>query len=444
MSGPDDTQRSLATGIVAELESEGYHDAEPVGRGGFGVVYRCRQPSLDRVVAIKVLSSDQEDLDLEHFDREQRAMGRVSGHPNIVPVLHSGLTFTGRPYIVMPYHSRDTVGSWIKGHGPLPVNEALTIGVRVAGALETAHRAGVLHRDVKPPNVLLTNYGEPQLSDFGIARIAGGRETAPNILVGSPSYTAPELFEGRVASVAADVYGLAATIFTLLNGEPPFAFRSGENPVVFVRRVLAGPIPDLRKKDVPDPVCVALELGLSTDPARRPSSAAAFGEILRAAAAQIGLTIADVPLEMPAPPTDADGSSAGTSAAIVQSGPLGLRSDGSRAIRRAHYPPCAPTRFRPPTFNRPTVPRQRILDRLGSGRRPKLVLIHAPAGYGKSTLAAQWGEVLTRQGLKGAWLAIDSDDNNVVWFLSHLIDAIRRSMPDLADALQQELIRKWR
>ena len=441
VGSPDDTQRARAMGIVAELEAEGYHDAEPVGRGGFGVVYRCRQPSLDRVVAIKVLSSDQDDLDLEHFDREQRAMGRVSGHPNIVPVLHSGLTFTGRPYIVMPYHSRDTLGSWIKGHGPLPVNEALTIGVRLAGALETAHRAGVLHRDVKPPNVLLTNYGEPQLSDFGIARIAGSRETAANLLVGSPSYTAPELFEGRAASVAADVYGLAATVFTLLSGEPPFVFRSGENPIAFVRRVMAGPIPDLRAKAVPDQVASALEVGLNTDPARRPSSAAALGEILRAAGAQVGLTVADVPLELPAPPTDADGSSAdvGTSAAIGHSGPLGLRSDGSRAIRRAQYPPSAPTRFRPPTFNRPTVPRQRILDRLGSGRRPKLVLIHAPAGFGKSTLAAQWGEVLTRQGLKGAWLAIDSDDNNVVWFLSHLIEAIRRTAPDLADALQQEL-----
>ena len=250
MTNPDDTRGSLATGIVAELEAEGYHDAEPVGRGGFGVVYRCNEPSLDRVVAIKVLSSDQDDLDLEHFDREQRAMGRVSGHPNIVPVLHSGLTFTGRPYIVMPYHSRSTLDAWIKGHGPLAAREALTTGVRLAGALETAHRAGVLHRDVKPSNVLLTSYGEPQLSDFGIARIAGSRETAANIIVGSPPYVAPELFEGRVPSVAGDVYSLAATIFTLLNGDPPFPFRQGENPIAFVRRVLAGPIPDLRAKGI--------------------------------------------------------------------------------------------------------------------------------------------------------------------------------------------------
>jgi ATP/maltotriose-dependent transcriptional regulator MalT len=437
---PDDTRRGLATGIVAELEAEGYHDAEPVGRGGFGVVYRCRQPALDRVVAIKVLSSDPDDVDLEHFSREQRAMGRVSGHPNIVPVLHSGLTFTGRPYIVMPYHRRDTLSSWMKGHGLLAVREALTIGVRLAGALETAHRAGVLHRDIKPPNVLLTSYGEPQLSDFGIARIAGSRDTAANILVGSPSYTAPELFEGKAASVASDVYGLAATVFTLLRGQPPFPYRSGENPVAFVGRVIAGPIPDLRTKGVPDPVCSALELGLNIDPSRRSTSAAALGEALRAAGARIGLNIAEVPLELPAEPTDAAESSpdTGTPVSGEHSAALGSRSDTSSPLQRAQYPPSAPTRFRPPTFNRPTVPRQRILDRLGSRRRPKLVLIHAPAGYGKSTLAAQWGETLTRQGLKGAWLAIDSDDNNPVWFVAHLIEAIRRTMPDLADTLQQE------
>ncbi len=141
MSEPDETQRGVATGIVAELEAEGFYGAEPVGRGGFGVVYRCRRPSLDRVVAIKVLNTDSEDVDLESFEREQRAMGRVSGHPNIVPVLHSGLTFTGRPFIVMPYLGRNTLSAWIKQHGPLAVGEALTVGVRLAGALETAHRA---------------------------------------------------------------------------------------------------------------------------------------------------------------------------------------------------------------------------------------------------------------------------------------------------------------
>jgi serine/threonine protein kinase len=81
--------------------------------------------SLDRVVAVKVLNSDPDDADLVYFEREQRAMGRVSGHPNVVPVLHSGLTFAGRPYIVMQYHRRDTLGAWIRGHGPLGVRDAV-------------------------------------------------------------------------------------------------------------------------------------------------------------------------------------------------------------------------------------------------------------------------------------------------------------------------------
>jgi ATP/maltotriose-dependent transcriptional regulator MalT len=440
VDNPDATQASPASGIVAELEAEGYHDAEPVGRGGFGVVYRCNEPSLDRVVAVKVLSSDPDDADLEAFNREQRAMGRVSGHPNIVPVLHSGVTFAGRPYIVMQYHRRDTLGAWIRSHGPLGVREALDIGVRLAGALETAHRAGVLHRDVKPSNVLLTAYGEPQLGDFGIARMAGSRETSSQRVVGSLAYIAPELFEGAATSIAADVYGLAATVFTELSGNPPFAVRSGEHPIPFVRRVMAGPIPDLRAKGAPDPICSAIERGLNIDPERRPSSAAAFGEVLRAAAKHVGLAIAEVPLELPTPATDTDESASSTGIPVPagHSGAIGLRSDGSASIQRAQYPPSAPTRFRPPTFTRPTVPRQRILDRLGSGPRPKLVLMHAPAGYGKSTLAAQWVETLSRQGVKTAWLAIDSDDNNTVWFLAHLIEAVRRTMPELADALQQE------
>lgn len=433
VSEPDETQRGVATGIAAELEAEGFYGAEPVGRGGFGVVYRCRQPSLDRVVAIKVLNADSDDVDLENFEREQRAMGRVSGHPNIVPVLHSGLTFTGRPFIVMPYLGRNTLSAWIRQHGPLAVGEALTVGVRLAGALETAHRAGVLHRDVKPPNVLLSAYGEPQLCDFGIARIAGGREATMSVFVGSPSYTAPELFQGTTPTAAFDIYGLAATVFTLIKGEPPFPFQKGENPIAFAKRVLAGPVPDLRAMGIADPVCAALEQGLNVDPARRPGTAAEFGELLRTAGARIGLNIADVPLELPE--VEYEGMESSPDTGGRSTGGIGLRTDGSG---RSTYPPSSPARFRPPTFSRPPVPRQRILDRLGAGRRPKLVLIHGPAGYGKTVLATQWGETLVRDGLPAAWLTVDADDNNALWFVAHLIEAVRVALPELADLLQQE------
>jgi ATP/maltotriose-dependent transcriptional regulator MalT len=428
-----------AMGVVAELADEGLHEAKPVGRGAFGVVYSCWQTSLDRVVAVKILCSDPDDVDLERFDLEQRAMGRVSGHPNIVPVLQTGTTCTGRPYIVMPYYPRDTAGAWINRNGPIAVGEALTIGVRLAGALETAHRAGVLHGDVKPGNVLLTNYGEAQLGDFGIARLGGGSITAERGgWVGSVSYAAPELLRGDTPSVSSDIYGLAASIFTFLSGEPPYLPRCDESHAAFVERVLNDPIPNLQTQGVPGAVCVALEQGLNPDRTRRPNSALEYGTSLRAAAAEVGIAIADVPLESPATVVDVGMSSptVGTRMPAAGRSPVtGGWSPGSSGRRRISTPPSPPTRFRPPTSNRPTVRRRRILDHLYSLPRAKLVYIQAPAGYGKSVLAAQWAQALDQTS---AWLAVDSDDNNADWFIAHLLEAIRQAAPDLADMLQQE------
>ena len=134
---------------------------------------------------------------VERFLREQRAMGKLSGHPNIVNVFDVGATTSGRPYIVMQYHPRDSLRARIRAAGPLTWVESLHIGVKIAGALETAHRLGTLHRDIKPANILLTEYGEPQLADFGIARIAGGFETATGLITGSPAFTAPEVLLGH-------------------------------------------------------------------------------------------------------------------------------------------------------------------------------------------------------------------------------------------------------
>ena len=105
-------------------------------------------------------------------------MGRLTGHPNIVGVLQVGETEGGYPYLVMQYHRRGSLDARIRRVGPLRSAEVLRLGVKIAGALETAHRAGILHRDIKPANILLTDYGEPALSDFGIAHIAGGFKTA--------------------------------------------------------------------------------------------------------------------------------------------------------------------------------------------------------------------------------------------------------------------------
>ena len=128
-------------------------------------------------------------------------------------ILQIGATPSGRPFIVMQYHPHSSLDALIRKRGPLDWGGALRLGVKVAGALETAHRAGILHRDVKPANILLTEYGDPQLTDFGIARIAGGFETRAGFIAGTPAFTSPEVLSGAPATVASDLYGLGATLF---------------------------------------------------------------------------------------------------------------------------------------------------------------------------------------------------------------------------------------
>src|SRR3979409_1730133 len=217
-SDPLPTQGDVHAGIPAELVAAGFEHPEEIGRGGFGVVYRCTQRELDRTVAVKVLTADLEPDNLERFVREQVAMGKLSGHPHIVNIFQVGTTAAGRPYIVMQYHPHGSLEAKIHDDGPVGWADALHIGVKVAGALETAHRRGTLHRDVKPANILLTEYGEPQLTDFGIARITGGFETADGAIMGSPAYTAPEVLLGEPPDVTSDGYSLASTLFSAGTG----------------------------------------------------------------------------------------------------------------------------------------------------------------------------------------------------------------------------------
>src|ERR1700752_4000593 len=139
-------QRGAGDAVALQLGAAGLDDAEEVGRGGFGIVYRCNQVDLDRTVAVKVLTAEL-DENRERFLREQRAMGRLTGHPNIVGVLQVGETASGYPYLVMQYHRRGSLEQRIRRYGALPLEEALRVGVKVAGALESAHRVEILHRD---------------------------------------------------------------------------------------------------------------------------------------------------------------------------------------------------------------------------------------------------------------------------------------------------------
>src|ERR1700740_1128115 len=190
-SDPLPTRGDVHAGIAAELGAAGFVDPEEIGRGGFGGGYRCSQRGLDRIGAVKVWTADVEPENLERFVREQVAMGKLSGHPHIVNIFQVGTTASGRPYIVMQYHPHGSLEAKIHDNGPVGWADALHIGVKLAGALETAHRRATFSRHRKAATILLTEYGEPQLTDFGIARIIGGFETAEGAVMGSPAYTAP-------------------------------------------------------------------------------------------------------------------------------------------------------------------------------------------------------------------------------------------------------------
>lgn len=427
-SGPQSlpTQRDLTPDIAAELGVAGFADAVEIGRGGFGVVYRCVQSALARTVAIKVLLGALDQESRERFLREERAMGALSGHPNIVDVLQVDVTLTGRPYIVLPYHPRGSLEALIRADGPLPWPDAVRLGIKLCGAVETAHRAGILHRDIKPANVLLTSYGEPQLTDFGVARVAGAFETSSHAIIGSPAFTAPEVLKGEPPTPASDIYGLGAMLFTALTGHAAFERRSGEKVVTQFLRITTEPIPDLRSQGIPPHVADVIEMAMAADPVERPESAARFGEMLRAVEAASGIAVQDMAL-----PADTDIVAPGGTPrlSVAPNGRAVAYRSGQTTENIVTPPPTASTKYLPPSSNLAVLHRPRLLDKLRAGVPRRLTAIHGPAGSGKTALADHWSEELIEAGTPVAWLRVDGDDNTVVWFLAHLVEAIGRAAP---------------
>lgn len=309
------------------LGIEGISGGSRVGQGAFGVVYRARQESLGRVVAVKVLNTP--DLDAEarrRFEQECRALGALSAHPNIVAVYDSGLSASGHPYLVMDYLSGGTLTEHLRTRGPLPWPEVADMGVKLAGALAAAHAAGVLHRDVKPDNVLISAYGEPQLADFGVARIQGEAPSRTGMITGSLAQVAPEVLSGQPASEASDVYSLASTMYQLLAGRPPFVRDGEESLQPLIARILGEDPADLRGDGVPGVTWEALRAGLAKDPSSRTPTALAFGEALRAAQRAAGLE-----------PTPLVGPVGGE----VVGSPAGVDPTGTAIVRWRAKPPSA-------------------------------------------------------------------------------------------------------
>jgi ATP/maltotriose-dependent transcriptional regulator MalT len=430
------TRHDIVGDVAGELAAVGFTEPNEIGRGGFGVVYRCSQRSLDRIVAVKVLTAGLDNDNLGRFMREQRAMGRLSGHPNIVNVLEIGATASARPFIVMQFHPHGTLDLLIRKQGPVDPSYALRIGIKMAGALETAHRVGILHRDVKPANILFTEYGDPQLTDFGIARMAGGFETRAGLIAGTPAFTAPEVLSGAEPTVASDLYGLGATLFCALTGHAAFERQSGESVVAQFLRISDDPVPDLRELDIPPALSRAVGVAMARDPAERPTSAGSFGAELSEIASEIGWGVDEMALRVDA---SEDSLLAGTGPRTTRGTGLSTKGVMRRSrVTQAMSTPTSATKFRPPRGPRAQVRRDRLIGELRAGGR-RLTVVHAPAGYGKTTLAAQWGEERDREGIKVAWLTVDDNDNNLVWFLANLVEAVRRADPAVAGDLGEVL-----
>jgi len=273
------------TPVPAAARAAGFAHYEllsELGRGGAGIVYKARQIAADRVVALKALRGAglADDDRLHRFRAEARALGRLR-HPNIVQIFEVG-DEDGWPFFSMEYVEGGTLAARIRRSGALPPAEAAAVAELLAGALDAAHRAGVLHRDLKPSNILLTDEGVPKVTDFGLAKRLDAPDgpTPSGVALGTPSYMAPEqATRPELVGPRTDVYGVGATLYEMLTGRPP---HRAETPIATLYLVTSAEVvPPGRLRPVPaelETICLKC---LQKSPDDRYPTAAAVADDLR-------------------------------------------------------------------------------------------------------------------------------------------------------------------
>lgn len=270
------------------MHVDGFEDFVEIGSGGAAVVYAATQTTLGRRVAVKVLPIGLADgAARRRFERECAAIGALGDAPHVVPVYAAEVTSDGRGCIVMRL-MRESLAARVHRDGPLPAAQAVAAGLAAARALEHAHARGVMHRDVKPANLLLSQFGEVALADFDIASI-GGAHPSGTVTQGSmsPPHAPPERHRGDndAPAAAGDVWSWGSTVYALLEGAPPFGTTADVGGMAgLIDRVLHDPVPPWRRDDVPAELDRMVRAALSKSPADRPSPAEIVGALEQVAA----------------------------------------------------------------------------------------------------------------------------------------------------------------
>jgi len=268
--------------LIETLSAGRYRIERELGHGGMATVYLAHDEELGRPVAVKMLPEHLavDDAFRARFVREARLAGRLS-HPNIVRVYDAG-DAEGRPFIVMEY----VPGASLAEAGRLPVAGVVDLGVQACAGLQHAHDAGLVHRDVKPANLLVRDDGVLKIADFGIARAAEStRHTQAGTLLGTAAYLAPEQIAGADATPASDLYSLGAVLYELLTGQPPYSFSSLAELSAIQADGTIEPVSDV-EPGVPHEVEAAVMHALARDPRFRPASAAELAQELGPAGAE--------------------------------------------------------------------------------------------------------------------------------------------------------------
>ncbi|MEM6961527.1 MAG: protein kinase, partial [Myxococcota bacterium] len=283
----------IGTTLLGQFQIE-----ELIGVGGMGAVYRARQQNLDRDVAVKILHGElagNEDV-LRRFRREAKVTTKLD-HPNVVDVLLFGALPEGSPYLVMEYLQGESLGVLLGRQGSFPLQQALHIGVQIADGIGAAHMQHVVHRDVKPENVLIVHRQDDpnfvKVVDFGIARLLrsqGTVQTQSGLIFGTARYISPEAAAGDPADARSDVYSIGVVLYALLTGAPPF---DAATPVALLMKHVQEPPPPMLQKGtaVPAPVEEVVMRCLRKSPAERFEDAVELASALRQAAVAAGVEL---------------------------------------------------------------------------------------------------------------------------------------------------------